>query len=184
MRCTTNCWFQQRPVNTVVNISTCYVCCCLLKLDRFMESGRRRGGRLWFPLSLAVTGADSKISLPVCSLRRERQEKMKQEICSYSTRRYEDPSLLPSPCLYPLRSRSLHPFVRLSLVHPSSVHHQLFTRSRWIFQRVPDSLPPHLVPLSLFLISSSSSSSLAFPFLCASSSSTFSGSCGLMGEGA
>lgn len=46
-----------------------------------------------------------------------------------------------------------HPFVCLSPMHLSSVLHQLFTRSKWIFQGVLDSLPPYLMlsSLSLFL---------------------------------
>ena len=84
------------------------------------------------------------------------QTKRKQEICTSTTWGYAALSLFFFLSIYP-SSLSFHPFVCLSFVHLSSVRHQLFTRSRWIFQRVPNSLPLYLhplVPVSVLSLSS------------------------------
>lgn len=82
---------------------------------------------------------------------------MKREICTFAALRYWVLSL--SWSVRPL-VLFFYPFVCLSFVHLSSVRHQLFTRCRWIFQKVLDSLPLHLMLPSLYLLYLPASSAL------------------------
>lgn len=119
----------------------------------------------WVGLRRTVNEVSSGDGRPLKALTDQR----KPEICTSATWGYAALSLF-FLSIYP--SLSFRPFVCLSFVHLSSVRHQLFTRSRWIFQRVPDSLPLYLIPSSpsLFYLSphsvSSSSPLMSLIFLC------------------